>query len=436
MTIVNQTITLAPTGGGTANATPKNSAWVKMSDTRMVFVYSQLTPFARRFLIVDNPDGLNSTTVPTTTEVTAFGENTTATFANAVTVHMAKINATTFMLVRKFPAEVTYGIEFFSIIDNVITKLRGYDYNFNTSASYTNPNNFYNKFQQGIALVSGAENEVFIHYTAVRLYSTSSSSMVTYIDTLKCTWNPDTTDVSFNTVDSSRLHSSRGGEGSTSGQVYSTFRFPSFSYAETWDHRTLVNLRLVERATGATSRSDSIRFSFYNKLGDLSDKTSDNGTGTWWTGTENYLDPLAISDTNIVYVDWDTYVRKPYSRQGNPADIEGGKLTLRSSPEPIANTMAFPLAVAPDYYIVLDSRYFMDTTKPLSLKVIRRDDPNIYMPSPGTSATYGVTIDPIVHIDCCWSHNRPFLLNQDVMWCGVQAGKTNVFAYNIIKQPN
>ena len=103
MAIINRTVPLEVTGGGTASATGRNTSWVKLTNNRMVVVYSQNNPFARRFLIIDNPDGLTSTTEPTNTMVTAVGENTTSDYINATFVRMERLNDNAFVVIRKLP---------------------------------------------------------------------------------------------------------------------------------------------------------------------------------------------------------------------------------------------------------------------------------------------------------------------------------------------
>lgn len=427
MTVVNQTISLQPFNGGIISALDSNLIWCKLSDTRMVVSYVQTGPFARRFVIIDNPSGLNSSDAPSVFNgLAATGDTVASTYANC-TFRMDRLNATTFMIMYRESGSYAFNIDVFTVSGTTITKA--------WTGSFSTPNFFQypvsSRYQQSVTTVMNDDNQGWIFYPSLFQDSTGGWSNYTFyrtnIQTTKMVWNPTTKVLSFtNSYIIYQAMDTQYGGGyyiSYDSSGINTFYRPDFYNVPvpgTTD--VAVGWRMIGVLNGATARGSSTLSQWFVR--------ASTSAVSGYTQLPNAVDFTMLSTGRRVNANWKaaTY----YGDVTGSAFYDSGTPTADD-----ATTFPYVLSLAPDYHAVVDSRHFMDPSKPFQMKIVRRVDSNIIETSAGSvGKQYGFTVNIPVKIRCSWDKNRPFIQGGDIMWCGAVMGQTNQFAYNVLKQPS
>lgn len=427
MTVVNQTITLQPYNGGTVSALENNMVWCKLSDTRMVVAYVQTTPFARRFAIIDNPSGISSADAPSVfNNIGATGDTVPARYANSA-LRMERINATTFMVGWTESGSYAVNMDVFTVSGTTITRA--------WTGSFSTPNYFQypvlTRFQQSICTANTVDNTVWMFYPSLYQDSTGGWSNYTFyktnIQTTKMIWDPTAKVLSFpNSYIIYQAMDTQYGGGyyiSYDSSGINTFYRPDF-YTVPIPGSTdvAVGWRMIGVLNGATSRGSSTLSQWFVR--------ASTASISGYSQLPNTVDFTMLSGGRRVNASWKaaTY----YGDVTGSAFYDSGTPTVDDG-----TTFPFVLGLAPDYHAVVDSRHFMDPTKPFQIKIARRADSNIIETNPASQGKqYGVTVNIPVKIRCSWDKNRPFVQAGDIMWCGAVVGQTDQFAYNILKQPS
>lgn len=446
MTIINQTIPLQATGGGSVSLTQQNAAWVKMNDQRLVVMYPQTNPRGRRFMIVDNPDGLNSATAPTITNgINANGDADTnvagTDFFASLFYRLVRINAQTFAIVWKNSnAFNNVQFELFSILGTTITKISTTSYqtygwrdtsifggDFNTNLMMYSTDGFrLNQTPFGVANI--AENRLAISFYKEGRYLATGNDYVHYQSIICCTGTFNTTNNSF-TWDTA-FYGTPANQATTrtyaSQTIYEYSRqiwhSPDF-YEITPADSTYQYLayRLLDRNATLTTRASGVI-----------NQQHTNTFNTVWQTQDKSQDTCYQARTRNVRAGWNS----AYFYDPSGVRNDGGAIyTPPVSPAGDDTLSPYVLPINNDWFIVMDSRHFYNPATPITMKVICREDFNIMSPSTASQTQYGFTVNPPVKIQMFTGTQRPFMVGQDIMWCGKLTGDTNKFSYNVIKQP-
>lgn len=443
MTIIAQNVTLVATGGGTPSNDPQKTSWVKMDNTRLIYVYTQSSPNGRRFIIIDNPDGLNSATVPTITSgITATSEVTSAEFYTAKLVKLLRVNSNTFAcLWRSATLANPITIEFFNVNGTTITRLpntasvasgniESTNYGGPIPNIYTNEANAFINGQQPIGAVTASDNTILVSFIKEMRYLSSGNTFRYY-------QNHQIYKVVFNTTDNTVTSSKANSETTMSqnnwggGDVYgyldyytnptTRFNYGDFYEVTGFDGQTYLAFRMIDLSKAfAFNGSNFLSHFVIPSSISVSLRQIANNANACWLGADRRVEAL-FNGAKYFNLNSVGQGGASYFPTVNPAADE--------------NLAPFSLPLSANHFMVIDSQHFYDASKPLRMKVIVREDANFITPSKSSQSQYGFTVTPPQLINPCWDKRRPIKIGDDVMWCGQLVGTTNKFAYNIIKQP-
>lgn len=431
MTIINNKVVLAPYNGGTVNSSLQSMSWCQMSPTRVVVVYHQSNPTGRRFTIIDNSTGLSSGDAPSITNGAYYD---TLTFNTSGTVRVDRINGNTFAVVTTStyaPSNLQYNIDVYTITGTSITKVysttlaQGQNRTSNQGVLYQ----YWTAFQQPMVTYNVADNTLDFAYSGGKLltnpyYSFGTDSYQTLLVS-RFTWNPTNNTGSFSTVTNSNytIPSNYGGgiDGYVSFGPNNPFS-PISLYVNQSRGGITVGFRVLS-SSFPSNRSANIRSGahFIQKAGVS-------------MGNQFRIDPYY--ETGLMSSNRQTLAdfKSAYYYDANGLANQGGTTFPITGTQDMTASMPFVLGLDDNYHAVIDSRYFVDPTKPYQMKIVRREDSNIVLPSPSSTGTYGFTVN-VPQVTVFWDKPRPVVISTgDIMWGGVKLGTTE-FNLVILKQP-
>lgn len=434
MTVYSQSIPLMPISGGTVIQSARYGSSVMLTPTRQVVVFIQSNPARRVMMIVDNPNGFNSTTAPS---VYNNVYNDGYMMTNAGSVKMVRLNDSAFMIASNSGNGSSWFCEVFTVQGQVVS--------FKTSNTFVigdqgigweNPLAF-SAVQQSIAFIPLGDNTVLVNQVSYENYTSGFGGTVTENITNHQLYYNGTT---LTQIQTSRIWGflvTNWGSNNNANWV----SFDVYHLKIPGSNSVMQVFRGVNSRTVKTDPT-GYKLCYFRPINPA-------GAGQPWTygsfraAPDNFDVAMLDSNTYVVsdwastyYVSANETARQPsyYQTAGNQRPVLGGGVyaTGENAGDAFAST-PFVLPINTNYHVVIDRRHFTNpAVNPFQMKVVRREDSNMMQASPASTGPYGFTVN-VPKIQTYWDKPRPFLIGNDIFWSGVIEAN---FAYNVIKQPN
>lgn len=430
MTINTTTITVQLPNGQPNTLTNPSVSACQLTANRMIIYSTSGNPYTRSFTIVDNANGLSSSTAPTVA-YNAYMDTTNVGETN-ISVRMERLSDTTFVMMSPREGSLfvptVWTIEVFTVVGTTITKVSSTtDNTFTLHARSA-------KSYQNMVVVPFSDYEIAVYYQYLRTsYNYYPYGMTSYWGAKRgvydpnantWTWGParnlsDTPQYATTTwgdegiyfppnyvipVDIWAIKSPDGGRlicaQSANGNNYST------RAAYSYDSYYADNFRYVYHSSAtnltAATLTDINDVKLYMTMGNA-------GASNWDGKTFNFAG---------------TRPRQAVLANGTVGDY---RRTLYTHTLPIDD----------NYLITIDRRFFLTNnpaSNPFRMKLIRRIDGQLIEQSTASATNQaGFTVN-VPWSDAIWDKPRPWLNeNNDIVWWGILAGK---FVITTIKQPS
>lgn len=433
MTIVTSSFTLTPYNGGTVVNSPASISWCQLSPTRMVAMFYQTAPNGRRFVIIDNPDGLNSTTPPSVNPITYWEAN-----YQTGMVRLERLNSNTFLVMT--PASnsnalnPSYNMEVFSITGTTVTKEATSTWTqpgWNANRRYVTP--WYQSWYlhaQCFTAANTADNCIMLGHGDVFPFENSSyRGNFDYAQAFglsKAIWNPTTKVLTVTRYYQAAI--ARAWGGGYDPYVSWTSTVVEYQPMSWYVNQSVggITFGVRMRTVGnPTSRRSSLATN-----GSVWAPVSNNTVTAIRNGNQFYEYGM-MSNNRVVFSDYNS----AYYFDPNMANNQGGASFPVDAAGDMSIAMPFVLGLDANHHAVIDSRHFAaPTTSPFRMKVIRREDSNMVFPSPASNTDYGFTVNvPAVRV----ANDKPnpvVISSGDIMWAGLEQNSSK-FQYVILKQP-
>lgn len=441
MTVISTPIQLKlSTGAANSVANPNVNA-CQLTPNRMV-IYSTESPYKRMLTIVDNPNGLSSSTAPTVT-YNAYMDSAAAP-SSGQSIKMERLSNDTFMIMS--PGNSAYGsfvytlwtIDVFKVTDTTITKVST-----TTDKNLTFQARCDTKFNQNLHLAPFQDNEVLIAY---QLFSFSNPyypyGQNTTWSSKRGVWNPAQNTWTWDAP--------KSGPSITYSDVLQSWGQEGVDFPKTdiqridiWSVKNPSGGRLFQGKTSNTLNYGTDAYYQYNS----SYKRNDYRAVFMASATDNWANQIIQSPTDvttmfthadspIAYTDWKFYTFTGARPTLSQLDRESQVNTRTGPTNGYGNIHVLP--VDRDFFIIIHRQFFIannTSAAPFTMKVIRRTDSAMIDQNPASvGKEVGFTVS-VPWSDILWDKSRPWLNeNNDICWWGVDpSGK---FLITTIKQPS
>lgn len=438
MTVISTPIQLKLSTGAVNTVSNPNVNACQLTPNRMV-IYSTESPYKRMLTIVDNPNGLSSSTAPTVTYNAYMDSNSAPTSGQSV--KMERLSDDTFMIMSpgnkaKFTLTL-WIIDVFKVSGTTITKVST-----TTDQNFTFQSRCDSKFNQNLHVAPFQDNEILVAYQRLDFSNTYYPyGLRMYWACRRGVWNPSQSTWSWdnykvgNIIPIGDLPQSWGQEG---------IDFPTtdIQYIDIWSTKNPSGGRLFQAKTSNLSNYGTVANYNYQGTWQRNDyrgvfmaNASDTWTNTTIQATGDLTTMFTHGDSSIAYTDW-KYHTFTGSRSGLSLLNGETQINTRNSAGGQGNLHVLP--IDRDFYIMINRQFFIannTTAAPFTMKVVRRTDSTLLDQNPasvGKAVGFKVTVP---WSDILWDKTRPWLNeNNDICWWGVDpSGK---FVITTIKQPS